>query len=436
MRTPSRLPCKPSPTRARPGRRLLLGVLLLAALLPAASGAASRSANAARQGALKQQQDELRGRLEDLRKDLAKSEESRAEAADQLRGTETAISDANRRLRQLGAKRAAVQAEMRGLDDQARRLDAQISAQQEELSRLLYRQYVHGDNDALQLLLSGRDPNETARDYHFLAILSQAKAELIGNLHASQAEKQALARAARLKADELAEIERGQQQQRATLIEQQRQHQLLLAQIAGRVKAQRHQIETLRRNDQRLGNLIDHLAKLIARQAKQAKGAKKAKKGSRRHPEKTPPAEARLSSYDPSTATGPFARLRGKLQLPVRGEVTNRFGSRRGDGDTVWKGLFIRAAAGSEVHAVADGQVVYADWLRGFGNLLIVNHGDDFLSIYGNNESLLHKAGDVVKAGESLATVGSSGGNPESGLYFELRHQGRPFDPIRWVSVR
>ena len=85
------------------------------------------------------------------------------------------------------------------------------------------------------------------------------------------------------------------------------------------------------------------------------------------------------------------------------------------------------------MHAVADGQVVYADWLRGFGNLMIVDHGDDFLSIYGNNQSLLHQAGDTVKAGESLATVGSSGGNPESGLYFEIRHQGQAFDPLRWL---
>jgi septal ring factor EnvC (AmiA/AmiB activator) len=432
---PSRPPCKPSQIKVSRSSRLLVALCLLAAWLPAAQGAASRGANTAKQAELKEKQEELRGRLEGLRKDLAKSEESRAEAADQLRGTETAISDANRRLHQLGTRRATVQAELRGLDQQSQHLNVLISRQQEELSRLLYRQYLHGDNDALQLLLSGRDPNETARDYHFLALLSQAKAELIGDLHASLAEKQRLATAARAKGDELAEIERGQQQQRATLVEQQKQRQILLAQIADRVKTQRHEIETLRRNDQRLGKLIDNLAKIIARQAKQAKRAKKAKKGRERHPDKTPP-DTQLSAYEPSAAVGAFARLRGKLQLPVHGEVSNRFGSRRGDGGTQWKGLFIRAAEGSEVHAVAAGQVVYADWLRGFGNLLIVDHGDDFLSIYGNNQSLLHQAGDVVKAGEPLATVGSSGGNPESGLYFELRHQGRPFDPIRWVGVR
>jgi septal ring factor EnvC (AmiA/AmiB activator) len=257
---------------------------------------------------------------------------------------------------------------------------------------------------------------------------------LIGDLHTSLAEKQRLAVTARAKGDELAEIERGQQQQRAALVEQQKRRQVLLAQIADRVKTQRREIETLRRNDQRLTKLIDDLAKIIARQAKQAKQAKHTKKAKKQHPEQAPQ-ETQQANYDPGPVSGVFARLRGKLHLPVHGEVSNRFGARRGEGGTLWKGLFIRAAEGSEVRAVADGQVVYADWLRGFGNLLIVDHGDDFLSIYGNNQSLLHQAGDGVKSGELLATVGSSGGNPESGLYFELRHQGRPFDPIRWVSV-
>ncbi len=124
------------------------------------------------------------------------------------------------------------------------------------------------------------------------------------------------------------------------------------------------------------------------------------------------------------------------LRLPVRGEIVGRFGSQHGDNATTWKGLFIRAADGSDVHAVAEGTVVYSDWLRGFGNLVIVDHGDGFLSVYGNNQSLLRVAGNEVKTGETIAAVGNSGGNEESGLYFELRHKGQPFDPLRWVSLR
>ncbi|HBH02341.1 MAG TPA: peptidase M23, partial [Candidatus Rokubacteria bacterium] len=127
-----------------------------------------------------------------------------------------------------------------------------------------------------------------------------------------------------------------------------------------------------------------------------------------------------LKSHDPGNVGGAFAALRGQLRLPVKGAIAGRFGSPRAEGGASWKGVFIRAAEGAEVKAVAGGAVVFADWLRGFGNLLIIDHGDDFLSVYGNNESLLAAVGASVKSGESVATVGNSGGNPDSGLYFEL----------------
>ena len=120
----------------------------------------------------------------------------------------------------------------------------------------------------------------------------------------------------------------------------------------------------------------------------------------------------------------------------MRGELGSRFGSPRVDGGLTWKGLFIAARTGEDVRAVADGRVVYADWLRGFGNLLIVDHGDSYMTLYANAEALLKQVGDVIRGGEAIATVGNSGGNPESGLYFEMRHEGRPFDPLGWVKLR
>jgi septal ring factor EnvC (AmiA/AmiB activator) len=128
--------------------------------------------------------------------------------------------------------------------------------------------------------------------------------------------------------------------------------------------------------------------------------------------------------------------MKGSLRLPVRGELVGRYGAQRSTGTASAKGVFIRAAEGESVRAVAAGRVVYSDWMRGFGNLLIVDHGDAFLSIYGNNESLLKQTGDAVTLGEAVATVGQSGGNEETGLYFELRHLGRPFDPLSWVKLK
>lgn len=142
---------------------------------------------------------------------------------------------------------------------------------------------------------------------------------------------------------------------------------------------------------------------------------------------------ARNQALPDEDLSGRFVRLRGKLRLPTRGDVTNRFGTMRPEGGISWKGLFIRAGSGQSVHAIAPGQVVFADWIRGFGNLLILDHGDGYMSLYGYNEALLKSVGQRVKSGEQIATVGNSGGAAEAGVYFELRHQGRPFDPLAWV---
>jgi len=138
--------------------------------------------------------------------------------------------------------------------------------------------------------------------------------------------------------------------------------------------------------------------------------------------------ESAEEGYD----TEAFPKMKGKLRLPVTGELANRFGSPREDSTMSWRGLYIRAPQGREIHAVAAGRVVYSDWLRGFGNLLIVDHGSGYMSLYGNAESLFARVGDVVKGGVVIASVGNSGGNAEPGLYFELRYQSKPFDPMTW----
>lgn len=146
-----------------------------------------------------------------------------------------------------------------------------------------------------------------------------------------------------------------------------------------------------------------------------------------------PPARAADIALAPAAPAGAFASLKGQMRAPVSGQVAARFGSKRGQGPS-WKGVFIRAPEGADVRAVAGGRVVFAEWLRGFGNLIIVDHGGQYMSIYGNNQSLLKRAGDIVKSGDPIASAGNSGGNEESGLYFELRHQGTAFDPAGWVK--
>ncbi len=405
--------------------------LVLSLGLPTAGMAAAQSAPVeAKRGQLKQ----LHGRIETLHRDLAKSEETKAYAADQLKEIESAISAANRGLRELGQQRGETQAALEDLQQQSQRIEGHIAAHQGQLGRLLYRQYVRGDTDALQLLLAGGDPNQAARDMHYLALLSRAKAELLGDLRTALAEKQRLAGAARVQRDALKLIEKKQQGQRSTLLAQQQQRQAMLVKLADKIKTQRREIGALKRDEKRLARLIENLARSAAKPARQPRPAK-ARPGLAAPEARHAPLRNQLTPQARSES-GNFARLKGRLRLPTRGELANRYGAARAESGTRWKGLFIRAAEGSEVKAVAPGRVVFADWLRGFGNLVIVDHGDAFLSVYGNNQSLFRQLGESVKSGDVIAAVGNSGGNPESGLYFELRQQGQTVDPLKWVGLK
>ena len=409
-----------------PRRRHCVTSLCLAAFLVSTAFAASVDAR-------KEELQDLKGRIESLRREMTAAEESKSHASDQLREVESAISGANRRLHELGAERAAVKSELADLDSQSQRLEGQTGTQRNQLAQLLNRAFVGGDSDALKLLLSGQDPNQSARDRYFLTQLSRAKAELIQQLRSAAAEKKRLAEAARERHAQLAEIERQQQEGRSQLLERKKQRAARLIAVADKLKAQRREIDTLRRDEQRLSRLIDGLIRIAAAKKSRARPAPDGghKDGSRG---KTQAQAPKLKNPDPGNVGGAFAALRGRLPLPVKGSIAGRFGSQRPEGGAVWKGIFIRAAEGAEVRAVAEGTVVFSDWLRGFGNLLVVDHGDDFLSVYGNNESLLAAVGASVKGGQSVATVGNSGGNPDSGLYFELRHRGQAFNPLKWVG--
>ena len=414
---------------------------------------------------------ELRSRIEGLRKELSSSEESKADAGDRLRESDRQISRLQRELHELNDSRGQLEKKLKNLEQQSQELGVTLGQQQAQLERLIYKQYLRGTPDSLQLLLNGDDPNQMARDLHYLSAIALTRAELMGEINATLDKKKALAADAKERSAELAEVEAEQKKRHADLQRQREERQALYAQLASKVSAQRKEIGTLQQNEKRMTQLIDRLSKILAAQAaKAAKAAEAARLAEVRqaaarqkekvrererekdkrpsHPEEreiarpTPaiePTRPRTveaeNHYEPAPSNGSFARQRGSLRLPVRGAVSGRFGSAR-DGGGTWRGLFIKAGAGSEVKAIAGGRVVFSEWMRGFGNLLIVDHGDAYLSIYGNNDALLKQVGQAVKGGETVATVGNSGGNPESGLYFELRHQGQPIDPMKWASLK
>lgn len=403
---------------------------------------------------------ELRSRIEGLRKDLSNSEENKADAGDRLRESERQISRLQRELHELSEQRGRLEKRLKSLDQQSEELGDTLAQQQSQLERLLYRQYLQGSPDSLQILLNGNDPNQMARDLHYLSAIAQTRADLMGEIKASLDRKKALAADTKERSAELAEIEDEQQKRHADLQKQRQDRKALYTQISSKVSAQRREIGSLQHDEKRLTNLIDRLSKILAAEAEKAARAARAAEAARvaeaaraaaRHkekpgepgiarpapePEPTRPRQAEAENrYEPMPSDGSFVRQRGSLRLPVRGAVSGRFGSEREGGGT-WRGLFIKAASGGEVKAIASGRVVFSEWMRGFGNLLIIDHGDAYLSIYGYNDSLLKQVGQAVRGGETIATVGNSGGNPESGLYFELRHKGQPIDPMKWASLK
>ena len=399
---------------------MLVGFALAASIVSSAALGATRQEDLAA----------LRARIESLSSEVEGRESDRREARDALRASEVAISAANRVLQaqEVAAReaRAAISQLMARRGAQERSLDTQ----QEALGRLLAAHAVAGGAggnaggvpDFVRIALSGEDLSDAARKLHYLSYVSREAVRTI-ELHRS-----GLAELARLKADsqskagELAAIETQSRAGRELLLKERREHRRLLERIAGEIRGAKKRIQALVADESRLSRLVEEIGKLLA--ARPGAGY------------------ARISSVPDATAqpalasSTPFSTLKGRLRLPVRGELAGRFGTQRTVGTASAKGVFIRATEGEPIRAIAAGQVVYADWMRGFGNLLIVDHGEGFLSIYGNNESLLKQTGDTVTLGDFLGTVGQSGGNEETGLYFELRFLGKPFDPLSWVKLK
>lgn len=369
----------------------------------------------------RQELEDLRQRIEQLRKEIEQAAEDRSEAADALKQSERRISDVNRNLRQMSGRLRTLNREMDELSVTTRQTQADLAAQQERLAQLLRASHAKLGNDALRLLLSGRDPAEISRHLAYLRYVGQARQDMIRDYQSALARLRALEAQTRERRQNLDQARAEQLGQKKALQAEIKQRQTILNKLSDQIRVQRRQVSTLVRDEQRLTRLIERLSRMAA------KPARPAQKPKRPGQQVTEVADASLAKYE-------FEKLKGRLALPVAGEIVSRYGQPREGGGPAWKGLFIRAPQGREVRAVGNGRVAFADWLRGFGNLLILDHGDGFLSLYSNNESLYKQVGELVRAGDVISSVGNTGGQEEPGLYFELRRQGRPFDPLSWVK--
>jgi septal ring factor EnvC (AmiA/AmiB activator) len=354
------------------------------------------------------QEAQTKQKLDEVRTDIKKISAAQKEIAEKktdaeagLREQELKIAATAKELRSIDQKLDALQSKLKELQAQRDALNLKLKSQHDALGALLRSAYALGNNEELKLLLAQEDTAQIGRVLAYFRYFEHARVGEIDNLLKSLDELKQVQAAideetASLK---MAREQRSNEAQQLDLERSQRRQ--LLSDLDAQLKDEQSRLAALGKDEKALLDLIEKLRDVFADIPKDIAGAE------------------------------PFAQLRGRLNWPVRGKVVSGFGAKESE-DRVSRGIVIAANESSEVHAVSHGRVVFADWMRGFGLLLIVDHGDGYMSLYGQNETLLKDVGDWVGANEIVASSGVTGGQKSPGVYFELRAQGKPVDPRGW----
>jgi murein hydrolase activator len=384
-------------------------------------------------GAAKKDISGIQKKINTIEQKLNQSKKEQYDVTDALKKSETAISNANKTLHKIQQEQQKNEAKLKQLKKQSLNISESLAQQQKQLSKLLYQRYTVGSQSYTQLILQSKNPSKISRDLKYQSYIAKAHTKLIYDMQSNLNEIKQLDKKTTEALQQVAELKAKQENERAVLEKQKSEKALVLKSLSKEISAQRGQINKLKRDEKRLSQLV---TKLTAR-AKPARPKVALPKKTQPKSEETTTIVANNQETPDNRYSGKiFSSLKGKLKLPVKGEVTNRFGRERQDGGLSWKGLFIRAEEGAPVKSVASGRVVFAEWMRGFGNLIIVDHGSGYMSLYGNNQTILKNVGEEIEGGDTIAAVGNTGGNKSHGLYYELRKKSVPFDPLAWSSLR
>ena len=379
----------------------ITGLILTGTGVPAAAPAAD-SAQAKTKAA---ELEHLRRTIRELSDNLGTLRSQHKDERAKLRIVNRKISRLNRSIQDLEEQRRRQDENLSQLQNQRRASQAQLARQQRTLSQLLRAAYLLGQQSPLKILLNATEPATVERSLRYYDYFYRSRAERIADINNSLVNLNNLERSIQGKQHDLETLVKRQHSQRETLERSRRERNHLLAELNRDIQNTEQRLTRLKEDEQSLQELVKRLGRALA----------------------TIPGPGKTIN---------FAQLKGKLSLPAQGAVTARFGAPRHVGQLKWQGVVIQATDGADVKAVAAGRVVFADWLRGFGLLMIVDHGGGYMSLYGYNQELHKGVGDEVKAGDIIATVGNNGNHNQSGLYFEIRHKGTPVDPLHWCKSR
>ena len=378
---------------------LFAGLLLLAG---AHAQPAATKAETAEEAVARQKLERVRDDIRALSVELRETGGEKDAAATALREAELAIAGALDELRAIDAELVAGQSELDALERDRSALSTKLKSQREALAELLRSAYALGRNEELKLLLQQEDVDTIARVLAYHRYFQRARMDRIDDLLEDLGQLAEVQKAIASKTAQLNSTRAQREAEVAVLDQRRTQRQAFLAEIDATLDDQRARLALMAKDEKAVVGLLERLRDVFADIPRDLDGAQ------------------------------PFASLRGRLAMPVRGQVSTRFGGTDENGRRI-DGWLISADSGSEVHAVARGRVAYADWLKGYGMLLILDHGDGYMSLYGYNDALRKDVGDWVAPGETIAVSGASGGQRSPALYFELRLKGEPINPKSWL---
>jgi len=353
---------------------------------------------------------ELRTRIDALQVQLKASRAQESDLAQQVREVEQRIGKLNAGVREVEAQVRAGEQQLDALQGRYAESIAKLELERRELAKQLRAAYLLGRQEQVKLALNQEDPARFGRMLVYYRYLNQARLTRIQAFEAALTEIDVLQQQIDAQRATLAETQERQAAEVAVLDEERQRRATLLGALQTEIRAKGGELSQMQKDEKRLGQLIKDLQRALA--------------------EVVAPKD--VSKDD--APRRPFAKLKRKLPWPVTGKLAAGFGDRREVGDLRWRGAFITASANRDVRAVAHGRVVFADWLRGFGLLIIIDHGDEYMTLYGHNQALYKAVGERVVPGDVVASVGDTGGMDRSGVYFELRHKGEPQNPQNWCA--
>lgn len=384
-----------------------------------------------------QQLDAAQKDVAELKKLLEAIQKEKTGVQGELKKTESEMGQLEKQVKGLQQELNKSNEELKRLDTEKKKLQQSRLEQQRLIGIQARAAYQGGQQEYLKLLLNQQNPEKFSRTLTYYDYLSQARLEQLATFNETLRQLANVEQDIANQQNQLNEQKSALDGRREQLAEARKERQLALAKLNKDLSARDQKLKARQLEQAQLGNVLKTIEATLARQAREAAEARRlalaAEQARAKGDKAGPGADGPLVSSSGATYGGNFASARGKLPWPVNGRLAARFGTARGgDERTKWDGVLISAGAGSQVHAVHGGRVVFADWLRGAGLLVILDHGNGYLSLYGHNQSLLKDAGQIVKAGEAIATVGTSGGQNTPALYFAIRQQGRPSDPAQW----